>query len=68
MLADQLQVCFVDQGGTLQCVVRAFAAQMPAGEAMQLRIDQRRQFLQRLLIAAPPLFQQLRDLVLRAHL
>jgi len=52
----------------LQCVVGAFAAQMPAGEAMQLRIDQWRQFLERLLIAAPPLFQQLRDLVLRAHL
>jgi len=48
-------------------VVRAFAAKMPAGEAMKLGIHQRRQLLQRLLVSASPLFQQHRDLVLRKH-
>jgi hypothetical protein len=57
MLPHQLQVRLVDQGGTLQCVVRAFAAQMPAGQAMKLSVHQGRKLLERLLIAPAPLLQ-----------
>ena len=56
-LVDQPQVGFVHQGGGLQGVVGPFAPQVPAGQALEFAVDQRREALERLLVAIAPLLQ-----------
>ena len=57
-LADQPQIRFVDQGRTLQSVIRAFAPETAASDTAQLLIDQRDQRIPRTLIAAAPLGEE----------
>ncbi len=52
--AREVQVGFVDQGGRLQRVIGALAPQQAAGNALQLRIDDIQQLLERVGIALVP--------------
>src|SRR5262249_46329973 len=63
--AAQPQVDLVDEGGGLQGVAVALAAQVPPGDLPQLAVDQRQQFLGRRLVALLPSPQELRDLLRR---
>jgi hypothetical protein len=53
----------MDQSRALQGVIGPFSAEMMLGEATQLAVYQRKQGLQRFLVAALPFQQQLCDLV-----
>jgi hypothetical protein len=51
---DQLQVCFVDQGGGLKGPAGLLASHEMPGDAPEFVIDARRQLLQRFLITVRP--------------
>ena len=59
--AGQPQKRFVDQRCRLQGVIAPFAAHVRAGQAAQLRLDERQQPLERTRIPSAPPMQQLRD-------
>jgi hypothetical protein len=52
-LIDQADVGFVNQGRGLQRVLAALAAEVGAGQTMQLVIDQRQELVYGVSIAAP---------------
>lgn len=53
----------MDQGRTLQGMIRPFPAEMMLGQSMQLTVCHRKQGLQRFLVTALPFLQQLCDLM-----
>ena len=53
----------MDQGRTLQSMIRPFPAEMMLGQSMQLAVCHRKQGLQRFLVTALPFLQQLCDLM-----
>ena len=63
-LVHQLDVGLVNQGRGLQRVLAALAAEVGAGQAMQLVIDQRQKLVDGVFIAAPQIPQQARDFAL----
>ena len=64
----QTQICFVKQRRRLQRVIDTLMAQMLAGHAVQLLVDQRQKFFQRLLIAGAPLGDQIvGSLIVQSH-
>ena len=54
MLIDEPEINFVHQGGRLQRVVRAFPAKETDRLPMQLLVNQRKQRLERVSVAAGP--------------
>ena len=56
-LVDQADVGFVHQGRGLQRVFAALAAEVGAGQTMQLVIDQRQELVDGVFIAAPEIAQ-----------
>ena len=68
VLADQLQIGLVNQGGALQGVARPLLPQVAAGQAAQFVVDQGGEFLQGLPVPVAPVSQQTGDLVLGGHL
>ena len=60
-LSNQAQIRFVDQGGALQRVVGAFAAQMAARLPAQLVVNHWDQRFPRFLVALAPIGEQLVD-------
>src|SRR6266513_2807870 len=62
---DQPQVRFVKNGGGLQGVASALPAHIMVCEPVQFRLHQREQLLQRSLISAAPVAEQLGDLLSR---
>jgi hypothetical protein len=59
-LIDHPQVNLVNERRRLQCVGGAFASELAAGHATQLRIDQREQLIQSTAIAAAPVGEKRR--------
>ena len=59
---NEPQKCFMDHRRRLQSVAAPFAPHVVAGESAQFVIDQRRQSIQSLRMARPPLRQQLREI------
>src|SRR5881409_4397254 len=64
-IIDQPQVGFVENGGGLQGVPGALPAHVMVGEPMQFGLHQREQLLQRSLVSAAPVAEQLGDLLSR---
>src|SRR5205823_3508551 len=62
---DQPQIGFVENGGGLQGVAGALPAHVMVGEPMQFGLHQREQLLQRSLVSAAPVAEQLGDLLSR---
>ena len=60
---NQPQVGFVENGGRLQRVAHPLPAHVMVGEPVQFGMHQREQFLQRSLVSAAPLAEQLGDLL-----
>ncbi len=59
---DQAQVGFVDQRSSLKEVVATLAGHAPHRDAPQFLVDERRQRLERGLVAVAPRDEQLRDI------
>ena len=66
-LVHQPDVGFVHQGRGLQRVLATLAAEVGAGQAMQLVIDQGEKLVDGVLIAAPEFTQQAGDFARVAH-
>src|SRR5437773_5467307 len=64
-IIDQPQVGFVQNGGGLQGVPGALPAHVLVGEPVQFGLHQREQLLQRSLVSAAPVAEQLGDLLSR---
>src|SRR5213592_833105 len=64
-IIDQPQIGFVENGGGLQGVAGALPAHVMVGEPMQFGLHQREQLLQRSLVSAAPVAEQLGDLLSR---
>src|SRR6266480_4936360 len=64
-IIDQPQIGFVENGGGLQGVAGALPAHVMVGEPMQFGLHQREQLLQRSLVSAAPVAEQLSDLLSR---
>src|SRR6266513_471315 len=64
-IIDQSQVGLVENCGGLQRVAGALPAHVMVGEPVQFGLHQREQFLQRSLVSAAPVAEQLRDLLSR---
>src|SRR5713101_5373706 len=64
-IINQPQVGFVENGGGLQSVAGALPAHVVVSEPVQFRLHQRKQLLQRSLVSAAPLAEQLGDLLPR---
>ena len=64
---DQAQIGFVDQFGRLHAVVRTIAVQAPAGDALQLIVDERHQRIESRLVSLAPGSEENRHLVGRAQ-
>jgi hypothetical protein len=60
-LIDKAQVGLVNQGRTLQRVVRALSSQLPVRKPAELCIDQRHQLAEGTLIASGPVKEELSD-------
>jgi hypothetical protein len=60
-LAPQPQVGFVNQGGALQSMILAFAAQTTIVQPAEIRVDQRERSVHGSLVAAPDIGEQLRQ-------
>ena len=56
---DEPQIRLVDQGGRLQRVSRALAVHVPLRQPPQFLVNERRQLVERLLIALAPCNQEL---------
>ncbi len=63
-LVHQPEVSFVNQCRALQSMIGALPAQVPARQTPQFAINERRQVLERLLIALAPVDEQPRDILL----
>src|SRR6266487_6041163 len=64
-IIDQPQIGFVENGGGLQGVAGAFPAHIIMCEPVQFGLYQREQLLQRSLVSAAPVAEQLGDLLSR---
>src|SRR6266496_2112746 len=64
-IIDQPQVGFVENGGGLQGVAGALPAHVVVSEPVQFGLHQREQLLQRSLVSAAPVAEQLGDLLSR---
>src|SRR6266478_3324707 len=64
-IIDQPQVGFVENGGGLQGVAGALPAHVMVGEPVQFGLHQREQLVQRSLVSAAPVAEQLGDLLSR---
>src|SRR6266566_9160514 len=64
-IIDEPQVGFVENGGGLQGVAGAFPAHVMVRESVQFGLHQREQLLQRSLVSAAPVVEQLGDLLSR---
>ena len=51
-LAQQAQIGFVHQRGRLECVALAVATKLACGALPELTVDERQQFLLRLLVSS----------------
>ena len=58
-LTREFQISLVDQSGCLQRVARAFVTHLAARDAAQFRVDERKQFVERRLVAFTPSGEQL---------
>src|SRR5436190_3706478 len=66
-IINQPQIGFVENGGGLQCVASALPAHVMVRESVQFGLHQREQLLQRSLISAAPVAEQLGDLLSRGR-
>ena len=64
-IIDQPQIGFVENGGGLQGVAGTLPAHVMVGEPVQFGLHQREQLLQRSLVSAAPVAEQLGDLLSR---
>src|SRR6266478_2651324 len=64
-IIDQPEVGFVENGGGLQGVAGALPAHVMVGEPVQFGLHQREQLLQRSLVSAAPVAEELGDLLSR---
>src|SRR6266487_3427935 len=64
-IIDRPQIGFVENGGGLQGVAGAFPAHVMVRESVQFGLHQREQLLQRSVVAAAPVTEQLGDLLSR---
>src|SRR6266496_3834580 len=64
-IIDQPQIGFVENGGGLQGMAGALPAHVMVGEPVQFRLHQREQLLERSLVSAAPVAEELSDLLAR---
>jgi len=67
-LVNQPQVDLVNQGRWLKGVPNPFTSQLPCGNSTQLRVDERKQLVEGVRVAAPPVGQQGRHIWPGSHL
>jgi len=62
VMSDEPNIGFMDECGTLQSMIGAFALQVIGGNFSKLVVDQRKQIIQSLLISSSPTDQELCNL------
>jgi len=63
LLINQLQISFVNEGGALQGMARAFSAKLARGQLAEFAVHQGRQLVERLPVPVSPFQQQARYVV-----
>ena len=60
-LVDEAHVGFMDEGSGLQGVVATFAAEVALGQTAEFLVDERRELIERRLVALLPVNEELSD-------
>ena len=63
VVVHQSHIGFIDQRGRLEAVAVALASHVPVRQAMELRIDDRRQLVEGELVSVAPGTEELADIV-----